>query len=104
MPSDNIVNYIHELTSICGRNYKHAIHRFSYTTADHQCETAIFGQYNNEKNIGYGWLISHSEIRVILKNNPIKMWKRRHQKLKYRVKITAIDLRRKYVRFVILCV
>ncbi|XP_014663567.1 PREDICTED: glycerophosphocholine phosphodiesterase GPCPD1-like [Priapulus caudatus] len=69
--------------------------RHLIVSAGCQSEVATFGEYNDRESIGYGWLISHSEIRLTLKNNPIKMWKKKYQRMKYQVKVTQIDLRHK---------
>ncbi|XP_059171983.1 glycerophosphocholine phosphodiesterase GPCPD1-like [Physella acuta] len=52
---------------------------------------SVFGKYDDEFNVGKGWLINQSEVQIRLHSNPIYMWKARHREQTYSIKCIAMD-------------
>lgn len=50
-----------------------------------------FGQCGQSMNTDGGWLTTQLEVRLSFLKNPIRWWKKRHQTLKYCMKVMATD-------------
>jgi len=50
-----------------------------------------YGQYGGFINSDGGWLTTQIEVRLSFLKNPLRWWKKRHQGLKYFMKITSTD-------------
>jgi len=50
-----------------------------------------FGQYGTSSQMDGGWLTTQLEVRLSFLKNPIRWWRKRHQVLKYSMKVAATD-------------